>query len=223
MRLNMQQFAVIGLGNFGYYLATHLYKKGHEVLAIDNDSNRIQEIKESVSRAVVADATERRAIEPLGISRMDAAVVCIGSVLSDSILTTLNLKDIGVQKVYAKAVSESHGRILHKIGALEIIFPEKDMAVSLAERLHNPNILDYLPFIEGYSIVEFVPPDSFIGKTLETLDLINQYGVQVLGVKELVPERLNMIPTGAFVVKDSDILILLGPNDALEGLRKART
>ncbi len=223
MRLNMQQFAVIGLGNFGYYLATHLYKKGHEVLAIDNDSNRIQEIKESVSRAVVADATERRAIEPLGISRMDAAVVCIGSVLSDSILTTLNLKDIGVQKVYAKAVSESHGRILHKIGALEIIFPEKDMAVSLAERLHNPNILDYLPFIEGYSIVEFVPPDSFIGKTLETLDLINQYGVQVLGVKELVPERLNMIPTGVFVVKDSDILILLGPNDALEGLRKART
>jgi len=223
MRLNMKQFAVIGLGNFGYYLATHLYEKGHEVLAIDNNPSRIQEIKESVSRAVVADATERRAIEPLGISQMDAAVVCIGSVLSNSILTTLNLKDIGVKHVYAKAVSESHGRILHKIGALEIIFPEKDMGVSLAERLHNPNILDYLPFIEGYSIVEFVPPNGFIGKNLKALDLINQYGVQVLGVKELVPERLNMIPTGAFVVKDSDILILLGPNDALDGLRKKRT
>lgn len=219
----MKQFAVIGLGNFGYYLATRLYEKGHEVLAIDNDSNRIQEIRDSVSRAVVADATERRAIEPLGISQMDAAVVCIGSVLSNSILTTLNLKDIGVKHVYAKAVSESHGRILHKIGALEVIFPEKDMAVSLAERLHNPNILDYLPFIEGYSIVEFAPPDDFFGKDLKTLDLINQCGVQVLGVKELVPERLNMIPTGAFVVKESDILILLGPNDALDGLLKKRT
>lgn len=216
----MKQFAVIGLGNFGYYLATHLYEKGHEVLAIDNDSNRIQEIKESVSRAAVADATDRKAIEPLGISQMDAAVVCIGSVLSDSILTTLNLKDLGVQKVYAKAVSESHGRILHKIGALEVIFPEKDMAASLAERLHNPNILDYLPFIEGYSIVEFVPPNGFIGKNLKTLDLINRYGVQVLGVKELLPEGLNMIPTGAYVVKESDIMILLGSNEALDLLRK---
>jgi len=219
----MKQFAVIGLGNFGYYLATHLYEKGHEVLAIDNDPNRIQDIKDSVSRAVVADATDRKAIEPLGISQMDAAVVCIGSVLSDSILTTLSLKDLGVQKVYAKAVSESHGRILHKIGALEIIFPEKDMGVSLAERLHNPNILDYLPFIEGYSIVEFVPTDGFIGKALKALDLINRYGVQVLGVKELVPEGLNMIPTGAYVVKESDIMILLGPNEALDLLRKKET
>lgn len=219
----MKQFAVIGLGNFGYYLATHLYKKGHEVLAIDNDPNRIQEIKDSVSRAVVADAIERKAIEPLGISQMDAAVVCIGSVLSDSILATLNLKDLGVLKVYAKAVSESHGRILHKIGALEIIFPERDMGVSLAERLHNPNILDYLPFIEGYSIVEFVPADGFIGKTLKALDLINRYGVQVLGVKELVPEGLNMIPTGSYVVKESDIMILLGSNEALDLLRKKET
>jgi trk system potassium uptake protein TrkA len=216
----MKQFVVIGLGNFGYYLATHLYEKGHEVLAIDTDSNRVQEIKNNVSQAVVADATERNTIESLGIARMDAAVVCIGSILSDSILVTLNLKDIGVQKVYAKAVSESHGRILQKIGALEVIFPEKDIGVSLAERLHNPNILDYLPFLEGYSIIEFAPPVGFIGKDLKTLDLINQYGVQILGVKELVPERLNMIPTGEYVIKDSDLLILLGSNNGLDLLRK---
>jgi trk system potassium uptake protein len=216
----MKQFVVIGLGNFGYYLATHLYDKGHEVLAIDTDSNRVQEIKDNVSQAVVADATERKTLVSLGVKHMDAAIVCIGSILSNSILVTLNLKDIGLLKVYAKAVSEPHGRILQKIGALEVIFPEKDMAISLAERLHNPNILDYLPFIEGYSIIEFAPPAAFIGKDLKTLDLINQYGVQILGVKELVPERLNMIPTGGYVVKDSDILILLGPNNRLDLLRQ---
>jgi len=223
MRKFMKQFTVIGLGNFGYYLAEHLYQKGHEVLAIDKNPSRVQEIKDNVSQAVVADATDRRALESLGINEMDAAVVCIGSVLSDSILTTLNLKDLGVKHVYAKAVSEPHGRILHKIGALEVVFPEKDLAVSLAERLHNPNILDYLPFVEGYSIIEFAPPADFIGKNLKTLNLINQYGVQVLGVKELVPERLNMIPTATYVIKDSDILILLGPNAALDRLRQKKS
>ena len=216
----MKQFAIIGLGNLGYYLATHLYGKGHDVLAIDIDPNRVQEIKDAVGQAVVADATDRKILNSLNINRMDAAVVCTGTDLSASILITLNLKDIGVQKIYAKAISEPHGRILKKIGALEIIFPEKDQAISLAERLHNPNILDYLPFIEGYSIVEFAPNKDFIGKDLQTLNLINRFGVQVLGVKELVPERLNMIPTGAYVIKDSDILILLGPNDSLDVLRK---
>ncbi|MFC1515654.1 potassium channel family protein [Thermodesulfobacteriota bacterium] len=219
----MKQFVIIGLGNLGYYLATRLYDKGHEVLSIDNNSNRVQEIKDSVGQAVVADATDRRVLESLGVDRMDATVVCTGTDLSTSILITLNLKDIGVQKIYAKAISEPHGRILSKIGALEVVFPEKDQAISLAERLHNPNILDYLPFIEGYSIIEFEPTADFIGKNLMTLDLINRFGVQVLGVKELVPERLNMIPTGAYVVKDSDILIMLGPNDRLDALRKEKT
>lgn len=216
----MKQFVVIGLGNFGYYLATRLYEKGHEILAIDKNSHLVQEIKEDVNQAVVADTTDRRVLEPLGVSRMDAAVVCIGTDLSASILTTMNLIDLGVQKVYAKAVSGSHGRILNKIGALEVVFPEKDQAISLAERIHNPNILDYLPFIEGYSIIEFSPTDKFINKALKDLDLINRFGVQVLGVKEIISNRMEMIPTGAYVIKDNDILILLGPNDGLDALRK---
>lgn len=216
----MKQFVVIGLGNFGYYLATRLYEKGHEILAIDKNSHLVQEIKENVNQAVVADATDRKALDPLGVSRMDAAVVCIGTDLSASILTTLNLIDMGIQKVYAKAVSESHGRILNKIGAMEVIFPEKDQAISLAERIHNPNILDYLPFIEGYSIIEFSPTAKFINKALKDLDLINQFGVQVLGVKEIISNQMKMIPTGAYVIKDNDILILLGPNDGLDALRK---
>lgn len=216
----MKQFAIIGIGNFGYYLATNLYKKKHDVLAIDKNTDRIQDIKDKVTQAVIADATDIKTLETLGINKMDAAVVCIGSVLSDSILATLNLKDIGVKRVFAKSVTETHGRILHKVGALEVFFPEKDTANSLAERLHNPNILDYLPFLEGYSIIELVPPKGFISQTLKTLNLINRYGVQVLAIKRIVPNQLNMIPTGEYVLKDGDILILLGPNGKLDLLRE---
>jgi trk system potassium uptake protein TrkA len=216
----MKQFAVIGLGNFGSFLATHLYGKGHEVLAIDRDQNHVQAIKDHVSQAAVADATDREALEALGIRDMDGAVVCIGTEMNNSILAVLNLKDMGVKRILAKAMNEAHGRILEKVGASEVLFPEKDMAISLAERLHNPSMLDYLPFTVDYSIMELAPPRDFVGKALRELDLINRYGVQVVAIKEVIPDRMNMIPTGQFVVKDSDILILLGPNKALDKLRE---
>ena len=214
----MKQFAIIGLGNFGYYLAMHLYEKGHEVLAIDKNPKPIQEIKDKVSQAIVADATDRKALESLGLKEIDVVIVCIGSILSDSILATLNLKDIGANRVLAKATSETHGRILEKVGASEIVFPEKDLAISLGERLHNPNMLDYLPFVEGYSIIESAPPRQFIGKSLRELDLINRYGVQVVAIKEIIPDKVHLIPTAHFVVKESDVLILVGPNDSLDKL-----
>ncbi len=216
----MKQFAIIGLGNFGHYLSTHLYKKGYDVLAIDKNPDLVQGIKDLVSRAVVADATDKKAMEALGVKEVDAAVVCIGTVLSASILATLNLKDIGVERVLAKAVNDIHGRILEKVGAEEVLFPEKDTAISLAERLHNPNMLDFLPFLEGYSIIQLAPPKEFIGKTLRDLDLINRFGVQVVAIKEIIPDRLNLIPTAQFIVKDSDFMVLLGPNDALDKLRE---
>ncbi|MCP4349614.1 MAG: TrkA family potassium uptake protein [Desulfobacterales bacterium] len=217
----MKHICVVGLGKFGYYLATHLFDKGHEILAIDKRPARIQEIRDRVSRAVVADATDKKVMESLEIGYMDDVIVCIGSSLSDSILASLNLIDIGAKHIVGKVISEAHGRILNKIGVMDIVFPEKDMAVSEAEQLHNPNMLDYMPFIEGYSIIHLAPPKSFIGKTLRDLNLINNYGIQVIGVKELVPERVSLIPTAQFVLKDSDIMILLGPNEALDKLREA--
>jgi trk system potassium uptake protein TrkA len=216
----MKQFAIIGLGTFGHYLATHLYEKGHDILAMDKDPTLIQKIKDSVSQAVVADAADRKTVESLLIKDMDAAVVCIGTDISASILVTLNLKDIGIQKIYAKAITDTHGRILRKVGADEILFPERDLAVSLAEKLHNPSVLDYLPFLEGYSIMELSPPEGFLGKELKDLDLINRYGVQVLAVKKAVTDKFEMIPTGKYVLKDDEYLILLGPNDALDLIRK---
>ena len=142
----MKQFAIIGLGNFGKYLATRLYEKGHEVLVIDKRPMPVQDIKDKVTQAVVGDATDRKTLESLNLKDVDAAVVSIGSILSNSILATLNLIEIGVKHVMAKAISEEHSRILKKIGASDIFFPEKDLAIHLAERLHNPNMIDYLPF-----------------------------------------------------------------------------
>ena len=216
----MKQFAIIGLGNFGYYLAKHLYLKGYEVLAVDIDPKQVQAVRDDVSQAIVADATDRTVIEALGVKDMDVAVVCIGSILSNSILATLTLKDIGVKRIYAKAITEPHGRILYKVGADEVFFPEKDLAVSLAERLHNPNMLDYLPFLEGYSIIELAPPRGFIGKNLKDLNLTNRFGVQIVAIKEVVPDRLNLIPKAQTVLKDSDIMIILGPNESLDKLQK---
>ena len=145
----MKQFAVIGLGNFGTYLSESLYQKGHEVLAIDKDPGLVQNIRDRVSQAIIADGTDRKSMEALGLNHMDAAVICIGTDLSDSILATLNLKDLGVKRIMAKAISEEHGRILAKIGASEVFFPEKDRALYLAEHLHNTNMIEYIPFLEG--------------------------------------------------------------------------
>src|SRR3989304_4125394 len=176
----MKQIIIIGIGNFGYYLATELYQKGHEVMVIEKNSNRV----------------------------------------NDSILTTLNVKDRGVKYIIAKALSEPHGRILEKVGASEVIFPEKDLAISLARRLHNPNMIDYLPFIEGYTILELAPPQRYLGKSLEEINLTNTYGVQVIAVKDIINDRLNIIPTGKYILKDSDLLILLGQHENLDKLRE---
>lgn len=216
----MKQFAVVGLGNFGYYLACRLSEKGHDVMAIDLDPKPVQEIRTKVSQAVVADATNRDTMEALGVKEMDAVIIGIGSNMSHSILSTLLMKELGVSRVFAKCINEAHGRALRKVGATDVFFPERDLALSIAERLHNPNVVEYLPFIEGYSIVELSPPPDFIGKSLSQLDLINRERIQVLAVKQFVPEELSLIPTARFVVKDSDLLILLGPNEALEKLRK---
>ena len=214
----MKQFVVVGLGNFGLHLATRLSEKGHDVMAIDIDQAKVQEIKDRVSRAVVADATDQKVARTLGLKDMDAAVICIGTEMGQSILATLTMKDIGVKRVLAMAISEAHGRILEKVGASQIFFPERDLAISMAERLHNPNILEYLPLIEGYRIIEAVPPEEFVGRSLRDLDLINRFGIQVIAIKEKEKGELILVPSARSVIKIDDTLILVGPEEALDKL-----
>ncbi len=216
----MRLFVVIGIGNFGYYTAQHLYELGSEVMVIDSNKERIQSIKEQVSRAVVADATDREVLEHLGVPEVDVAVVSVGDRLDTSILITLYLKEMGVEEVVVKAVTVDHGKILEKIGASSVIFPERDSGVRLANSLSSPNVIEHLPLSEGYSILEIAASAKLVGKNLKELRLRNRFGVQVIAIKELVPDRMHMPPDPDFVIKDSDILIVVGQDESLESLKK---
>jgi trk system potassium uptake protein TrkA len=217
----MRLFVVIGIGSFGYYTAQHLYELGSEVMVIDHNKERIQSIKDQVSRAVVADATDREVLEHLGVPDVDVAVVSVGDRLDTSILITLYLKEMGVKEVVVKAVTVDHGKILERIGASSVIFPERDSGVRLANSLSSSNVIEHLPLSEGYSILEIAASSKLVGKTLKELRLRNRFGVQVIAIKELVPDRMHMPPDPDFVIKDSDILIVIGQDESLESLKNS--
>lgn len=214
------KFAVIGLGSFGSNVAKTLYGKKHEVLAIDTDKERIEELKTLVTHAVQMDAAVKENLRALDIQEMDVVVVSSGPEMESSILTVLYLHELGAQRIVAKALTEDHGKILDAVGATEVIYPEKDMAIKTALRLSNPNVLEYLPLLSGIDIQEIAPPDKFIGKSLKELDLRNKYGVQVIAIKEIIPEKTTIIPKADFVIKDSDILILIGDQKDMSKINK---
>ena len=214
----MRQIAVIGLGNFGYYLARELYSKGYDVIGLDVQQEVVQKVKNELSEAVIADATDKDTLLALGIDHVDIAVVTIGSNMLASILVTFHLKQLGVDRVYAKALSEEHGQILSRMGADEILFPEKDLAISLARHIENPNMLEYLPSIGDHGIFELVPPKGFLNKTLRELDLINQFSLQIIAIKNQQNNAFIFIPKADFKITENHVLILLGTNQSMEKL-----
>ena len=209
------KFAVIGLGSFGSNVAKTLCEKRNEVLAVDIDKGKIEEMKTFVSHAVSMDAADKENLEAVGIQDMDVVIVSLGPEMEASILTVLYLHEIGVGRIVAKALTEDHAKILDAVGATDVIFPEKDMAIKTALRLSNPNILEYLPLVSGINIQELAPPEKFIGKSLKELDLRSKYNVQVIAVKEIIPEKITFIPQQGYVIKDSDILVIMGEEKQL--------
>jgi len=215
----MKKFAVIGLGKFGIHVAKTLFDDGHEVIAIDSDKARVQAINSSCSEAIVMDATDRVQIGALGVESLDAVIVSTGTNISSSILICLHLQEIGAKKILAKAVDSDHGKILKKVGASEVVYPEKDMAVRVARGLSTPNIMDFIPLAEDYSLVQVDPPRAFIGKSLKELNLRAKYSVYVIAVKEIVPENFVLVPPADFVIKDSDILMILGKSENIKNIK----
>jgi trk system potassium uptake protein TrkA len=218
----MRRFAVIGLGKFGFHLAKALFEDGHEVIAIDKDKERVQEIQPFSTQAVVADTTHKEILKTLGIDQMDGVLVSTGEDIAASILVTLYLKELKVKQILVKAMNEDHGKILERIGATEVIYPEKQMALKTARSLSTPNILDFIPMVENYTLVELAPPTVFIGKTLSGLDLRVKHNVYVIGVKEVLTDNFILVPPADFVVKDSDILFVIGHKDNIATLEKLR-
>jgi len=218
----VSNYAIIGAGNFGFTLAKTLFKGGENVIAIDTDEEVIHRIRDHVTKAVKADATHKENLIDLGINGVDAAVISLGQDMASSILVTLYVKEIGVPRIYVKAITDEHAKILEMMHVTEVVNPERDMAVRVAHKLMNPNMLDYLPFGPELSIIEMAPPDSFIGKSLKDLRIRNRYRVQVLAVKKLVPEGVEFLPDPNFILKDSDVMIIMGMNEDLDKLEKIK-
>ena len=218
----MKRFAVIGLGKFGFHVVKSLFKDGNEVLAIDKEKTRIQAIDPFCSEAIYLDAADKESLKALGLENMDAVVVSTGTNISTSVLICLHLKELGVKRILAKAVDEDHGKILKKIGATDIVNPERDMALRIAKGLSIPNILDFVPLIEDYNLIQIGPPASFIGKTLKELDLRAKYNIFVIAVEELVPQNFVLLPSPNFKIKDSDVLIVLGKMENLKKIKELK-
>ncbi len=215
----MKQFVVIGCGRFGSSVAETLYKLGHEVLAIDLDEEKVQEISGRVTCAVQADVSDEKVLIELGIRNFDVVIVSIGSNYQASIMATLIAKELGVKKVIAKAHDELHGKVLSKIGADRIVFPERDMGIRVAHNLVSSNILDFIELSPDYSILEITALDKWINKTLRELKLPSRYGLNVMAIKR--GEDINVSPYADDIILKDDILVVVGSTDDIEKIEQS--
>ncbi len=209
---------VIGLGNFGSALARRLYELGHQVTVLDLDQKALGAVQDFADQAVAADATDRAVLEELGLDIADAAVVSLGDNMAASILATLHLKEMNLKRIIAKAISAEHEKILKRVGASEVIFPEREAAVRLATSLAHPNLLDYLPLGGDFSVAEVAPVSEWVGKTLPEINLRRKYQVNVIAIRELVPERMTVLIRPDYRIKDSDVLVVLGKQEDIQRL-----
>jgi trk system potassium uptake protein TrkA len=225
-----RQFAVIGLGRFGYSVAETLIKKGYEVLAIDSNEDQIEAVSDFATYAVQCDATDERALKAVSIQNVDIAVVSIGENIEASILIVMTLKELGVKEIIAKAVTPLHGKILANMGVTEVIYPERDAAIRLAHRLISPNVLEYLELSQGYSIEEIEVPGQFVGRPLKDASIRSNYGINVIAIKRRVTklvrgewksvEEMNVNPDAEDVLQKGDVMVIVGKEEDLDRLSK---
>ena len=213
--------AVIGLGSFGFQVAKTLHQNGHEVLVIDRDRARVDEAREFAAAPVVMEAGDKEGLRALGLEDVDVAVVSLGHGLESSILTVLYLKELGVKRIVAKAMSEDHAKILSLVGASEVVYPERDMAVKTALRLSYPDVIEFLPLAPGVLIEEVQAPEAFVGRTLKELDLRNRHEIHILAIRDAGEEKAVHVPRSDHVVRAGEILILMGGEKELRKLNEA--
>ncbi|KYH35496.1 Ktr system potassium uptake protein A [Clostridium tepidiprofundi DSM 19306] len=213
--MSKKQYVVIGLGRFGVSVAQTLFELGNDVLALDSSEEKVQNIADTVTHAVQADATDENSLRAIGIRNFDVAVVSIGEDIQASIMATLLLKEIGVKHVITKANNAMHAKVLRKIGADKVIFPEKDMGARVAHNLVSSNILEYIELSSDYSIAEFVSPASWSGKNLIELQLRGKYGINVVAIKR--NNEIDVSPSADEEIESGDIIVAIG---SIEDLNK---
>jgi trk system potassium uptake protein TrkA len=216
MKRKNKTFGVIGLGRFGYYVARTLAQGGAEVIACDVDEEKVREISEYVSLAYVLDATDAKALKESGIADVDVAVVSVGENIEASILIVVQLKELGVKEIVAKAVNPLHGKVLEKLGVDRVVYPEKEMAIRVAHSLLVGEFIEEIPIGEKYSLFELKAFDFMLGKTLRELDIRRRFGVSVLAIKR--GENLIVNPMGDEKILPGDILVVLGTTEQLSNM-----
>jgi trk system potassium uptake protein TrkA len=214
----MKQVAVIGLGRFGSSVARTLAESGCEVLAVDADEARVKAIADHVTDAVCANALEEEALRGLGLRNFEVIVVAIGHEVEASILVTVLLKEMGIPKIVAKAQDELHGRVLQKVGADIVVFPERDMGIRLAHTLISRNVIDEIQLSTDYSILEMVVPHRFLHRSLKELALRQRFGLSVLAIRR--EDRIIVSPDAEQTLEEGDILVVLGQPEKLERLNE---
>lgn len=216
----MEQFMVIGLGNFGFNVADDLSKAGKQVIAVDINIKRVEEISDKVRKAVTADVRDKKALSDLVSSnKIDIAIISLGDNIEASVLATLYLKEMQINKIIIKASNKDHWTVLHAIGANEVIFPEEEMAQKLVLQLLKPNFVDFIPMAEDYGIIEVAVSDKFVGKTLMELQLRNKYDVEVIAIKNVISGRLVMIPKADYKLEPDTVMVIIGKNEGLEKIQ----
>jgi len=216
-----ESFMLIGLSTFSRYLARYLYERNFEVIAIDYDESKIEKVNGFVSKGIIGDAKDKTFLEKVGVKDVDAVIVSLGGKTDDSAMVVFHLNELGVENIFVKVIEEDHAQILKKIGASEAIFPEQESALRLAQRIDNPNVLDYIPLTEEYSIIDWTPEDKYIGKTLGELRLKSEYGVQVVSIEDR-KEKVKLIPRANHVIKKGDVLVVIGQNAHLDKLKEGK-
>ena len=211
-----KQYAVFGLGSFGESVAIALQGLGCEVIVVDDDMERIEDIANSVSYAMKADFGDPDVVRSLGTKNLDGVVVAVADNMEASIMATLVCKEIGVPYVISKAKNDLHATVLKKIGADAIIFPEKEMGVRRAKNLMSANFADWIALSPDYSLVETVIPRGWMGKSLQDLDVRRKYGINVVGIK--VGEDVEVNPNPEKALEDGMVMILVGANKDLENI-----
>jgi trk system potassium uptake protein TrkA len=215
----MKRVIVIGLGIFGLNIVKELFENGFEVIAVDKNKEAIQRVKDFATKAILADGTDNEVMNLLGLHEDDVVIISFGEDLAASTLITLHVKQMRVKTIIVKAPNEEHKLILEKVGATDVIIPEKEVAGKIAKSLISPNVLDCLPLSDGYMIYEIAPPHSFLGKSIGELQLRSKYHVEVIAVRDILTDRVHMVPRADLVLKDGEVLVVIAKEKDIQKLK----
>lgn len=210
------QYLILGAGNFGTSIAKRLQELGQEVMVMDRDLEVVQRLSDDVTWALQGDVTHEATLRELGVQNFDVVIVSIGKDIQSSIMVTLLLKEMGCKKIISKAESDLHAKVLYRIGANRVVFPEREMGIRVAQNILNKNIFDFINLSEEYTIVEMAVKDDWIGKTVGELDIRKNYELNILAIRSGGEFTIKISPQTMF--KEGDVLIVIGHNEDVEKL-----